>query len=771
MSAGKMKSRTNSSRTSSTYTLDAPVFFALARTGPSSSPCPRSATKAITSQSYVSTSHRRMTEVSSPPEYASTTFLTFSNCGFPSPLVWDELRQEGDLDVHPVLRLVEYGGLRALDHLLRDLLPAMGGQAVHDDRALPGVPQKARVDAVAPERLQAAPTLLLLSHAGPDVRHHDVGALRGLRRVADEPDVALPAGRGLPQDLRVRLEPLRAGDPEGEPEKMRRLHPGMGDVVAVADEGDLHPAEVEAPLLRGHQVGEHLAGVVIVGQAVDHGDARPGGHLLHRLLAERPDHDGVYVPGEHPGRVPDGLSAADLGVRRGQEQGVPPEAGHADLEGHPGPGGRLLEDHRQRLPRQRARGAAELPLALPRPTRRQKREQVPAGQVEDPEQVLFHLRPPCGRDSRSRSSAWRISASFTVSGGRRRRTFPDVAFTTRPFRRHCRAISFVSTSISIASISPRPRTFRTSVRRSAKSERPFLRSSPFRSTSSRNPGDFTVSRTTLAAAQQTGFPPKVLPCEPGPNAWATSSRATTAPSGSPLASPLARVTMSGIRPNLSLASIAPVRPIPVWISSTTRRTPFWRQSRSASLRYPGGCIRTPLSPWRGSTRKAQARSVSALSRAAMSPNGTVTNPGSIGSNPLWKSGCPVAESPPYVRPWNDPSSTTNSCLPPFPRSADHFRASLIAASFASVPLLQKKTFPPMVASERSLPTSAWTGTWNRLETCRRLLACTVIARVTSGCVWPRSATAIPPRKSRYSLPSASKSRAPSPRTNATGNRE
>jgi len=38
MRAGKMKSRTNSFWTFSTYTFEAPVFFALARTGLSSSP-------------------------------------------------------------------------------------------------------------------------------------------------------------------------------------------------------------------------------------------------------------------------------------------------------------------------------------------------------------------------------------------------------------------------------------------------------------------------------------------------------------------------------------------------------------------------------------------------------------------------------------------------------------------------------------------------------------------------------------------------------------
>ena len=241
----------------------------------------------------------------------------------------------------------------------------------------------------------------------------------------------------------------------------------------------------------------------------------------------------------------------------------------------------------------------------------------------------------------------------------------------------------------------------------------------------------------------------MLPWLPGPKAAATSSRAISAPSGSPLASPFAIVTTSGVTPYRSQARNVPVRPIPVCISSATRSVPVSRQSASAPFRNPSGSTRTPLSPWIGSTRKAQAPASSASFRAPRSPNGTVTNPGSIGSNPSWNFGWPVAESPPYVRPWNDPERTTIACGPSGSRPRDHFRTSLIAASFASVPLLQKKTLPPFVAFEIRSPSSAWDGTWNRLETCTSFAACSEMARVTAGWACPRTATAIPPRKSRY----------------------
>src|SRR3954471_21736007 len=50
-----------------------PSCSAFARAGSTSSPWPMSAVNVTTSQSYVSCSHFRITDVSRPPEYASTT--------------------------------------------------------------------------------------------------------------------------------------------------------------------------------------------------------------------------------------------------------------------------------------------------------------------------------------------------------------------------------------------------------------------------------------------------------------------------------------------------------------------------------------------------------------------------------------------------------------------------------------------------------------------------------------------------------------------------
>src|SRR3972149_4204633 len=159
-----------------------------------------------------------MTEVSSPPEYASTTFFTEPTDPSFVRSMWNATFENGHLQVKAVLRLVEHGGLRTLHHLVRDLLPAVGGKAVHDDRVPVRDRQQAVVDPESAESPEPPLPLLLLSHARPDVGVENVRAPGRIERVPHDPHLPPAGPRRLPADRRGGLEPLRAGQPPGEPE-------------------------------------------------------------------------------------------------------------------------------------------------------------------------------------------------------------------------------------------------------------------------------------------------------------------------------------------------------------------------------------------------------------------------------------------------------------------------------------------------------------------------------------------------------------------------
>ena len=119
--------------------------------------------------------------------------------------------------------------------------------------------------------------------------------------------------------------------------------------------------------------------------------------------------------------------------------------------------------------------------------------------------------------------------------------------------------------------------------------------------------------------------------------------------------------------------------------------------------------------------------------------------------------CEVSASAPIVRPWKPPSATTTWVRPVR-------RVSLNAASLASVPELVKKTLPSAGALPSSPSSFSASSTWGslvkKLEMCPSVPSWLVTASTSAGWAWPSALTAMPPRRSTYSLPSASQTWAP-----------
>ena len=121
----------------------------------------------------------------------------------------------------------------------------------------------------------------------------------------------------------VRLVARRRGD--------RDLHAGEGagldervrDVVAVADVREPKAGEADR-VTDGEQVGERLAGMVVVGEGVHHRHGRRFGELLDVAVRERADDDRVAVRRQRARRVGDRLAAAELELVGAEDDGVMP---------------------------------------------------------------------------------------------------------------------------------------------------------------------------------------------------------------------------------------------------------------------------------------------------------------------------------------------------------------------------------------------------------------------------------------------------------------
>ena len=127
-------------------------------------------------------------------------------------------------------------------------------------------------------------------------------------------------------------------------------------VVAVADPGQPPALEVAQPLAQRLHVGQRLARMVQVGQAVDHRRGGRGRQLLDVGVRVGADHDRVQVAAEHDAGVADRLAPAQLHLGGGQVDGAPAQLVHADLERHARARRRLLEDQPERPPGQQGVG-------------------------------------------------------------------------------------------------------------------------------------------------------------------------------------------------------------------------------------------------------------------------------------------------------------------------------------------------------------------------------------------------------------------------------
>ena len=97
----------------------------------------------------------------------------------------------------------------------------------------------------------------------------------------------------------------------------------------------------------GLHVGQQLARVQVVGQAVDYRHAGVGGEFGQGAVGKGTDHHRIEHARHDDGAVADRLAATQLGVTRGEEDRLAAELDHAGFEGQPGTGRGLLEDHPQ----------------------------------------------------------------------------------------------------------------------------------------------------------------------------------------------------------------------------------------------------------------------------------------------------------------------------------------------------------------------------------------------------------------------------------------
>src|SRR5260370_14721005 len=101
-----------------------------------------------------------------------------------------------------------------------------------------------------------------------------------------------------------------------------------------------------------------MAGVIILGQAVDDRTAGVGSERLARCMTKRTQHDGIDVLADGAGEIRNRLARSQTGFVSRQKNTGAAQLSDGSLETDAGPQRRFLEYHAQDLAEQGGRGFA-----------------------------------------------------------------------------------------------------------------------------------------------------------------------------------------------------------------------------------------------------------------------------------------------------------------------------------------------------------------------------------------------------------------------------
>ena len=233
-------------------------------------------------------------------------------------------------------------------------------QAVHklDVRVACGL-HHVRVDLIRLHQADAlGPGFLRLAHGDPHVGVEEIGPPHAFFHVVGEGDARARLfrdGAALLNQPGFRPEGFRRDEADIHPHLGRADHQRVAHVVArVAEIGkaQLRQGFARRVLQHGHQVGEDLRGVELVGQAVPHRHARVLAQLLNDGLAVAAILNAVVHAAQHAGGVFHRLFMADLRAAWAEVGDLRTLVERAHFEGAAGAGGGFFKDQSDVFPDQ-----------------------------------------------------------------------------------------------------------------------------------------------------------------------------------------------------------------------------------------------------------------------------------------------------------------------------------------------------------------------------------------------------------------------------------
>ena len=183
---------------------------------------------------------------------------------------------------------------------------------MHVECVAGGVAHQFRINLVGCKQRGAPRLFVFLAHRRPHIGDDQVGIPDSDGRIVfDMHPVAVSVEQSF-----VRLKGWWARNAQFEIELAGRIDIGLAHVVSVAYPADAATCDIATVFEPGLHIREQLAGVKIVGQAVDNGNGGMRGEAFHDIVLVSANHDDVDHGGNHPCAVFNGFASSQLSIVR-----------------------------------------------------------------------------------------------------------------------------------------------------------------------------------------------------------------------------------------------------------------------------------------------------------------------------------------------------------------------------------------------------------------------------------------------------------------------
>src|SRR5215469_1879233 len=333
-----------------------------------------------------------MIEVSSPPEYARTTFL---GNGF--SLAEQQGVQKSLLHVESIFRLIVNDGTRRIDHALSHFQAPVGGQAVQEHGIGRGLSEELLIDLIPREGDLTLSRFAFLTHAGPHVRVNGLRASNGFLGRTENLDFAATLPRSslcFGNNAGIGFIAFRGRDAQMNSGACANAQQRMAHVIAVANIGELQTSQIAEAFLESEEIGQGLAGMKLVGERVDYGNGGVCGQLIQSFLGEDPRDDALHPALEIPSDIANRLTLAQPRGGVVQKDGRTAEIGDARLKRDTSAQGRFFENEDKDTAREGTPIAVRVRLHFPSQT--QEVAQLPGAPFSASKKVSLQSQCGCG---------------------------------------------------------------------------------------------------------------------------------------------------------------------------------------------------------------------------------------------------------------------------------------------------------------------------------------------------------------------------------------